>query len=83
METSLAEISKQIYSVRGTRVMLDCDLANYYQTETRTLNQTVRRHSRKFPEDFMFQVTKSEYESLKLQIVKTRTENRGGRQNLP
>jgi len=83
MATSLAEISKQIYMVRGTQVMLDCDLAAHYQTDTRTLNQTVGRHLRKFPEDFMFRVTKGEFENLKSQIVTSKTERRGGRRKPP
>lgn len=83
MDLIVSEISKQIYNVRGVRVMLDSDLAYLYQTETRTLNQTVRRNVRRFPEDFMFQLHKDEFEVLISQIVTSKKETRGGRQKLP
>ena len=62
--------------------MLDCDLAEMYQVETKALNQAVRRNKERFPEDFMFQLTIAEYESLRSQIV-TSNEGRGGRRYLP
>src|SRR5690349_16495809 len=83
MELTVADISKQIYRVRGARVMLDSDLARLYQTETRILNQTVRRNAKRFPEDFMFQLHKDEFELLMSQIVISKKETRGGRQKLP
>jgi hypothetical protein len=83
MELTVTSISKQIYKVRGTGVLLDSDLAQLYQTETRILNQTVRRNLERFPEDFMFQLRKDEFEVLISQIVTSKKETRGGRQKLP
>ena len=50
-------IQSKIYEIRGQKVMLDRDLAELYQVETRVLNQAVKRNIDRFPEDFMFQVT--------------------------
>lgn len=55
--------------IRGQRVMLDYDLAQMYGVETKVLNQSVKRNIERFPEDFMFQLTKGEWEILKSQIV--------------
>ena len=55
-------IHSKIYEVRGQRVMLDFDLAAMYGVETRVLNQAVKRNIERFPEDFMFQLTKGEWE---------------------
>ena len=60
-------IQSKIYEIRGHKVMLDRDLAEMYGVETRTLNQAVKRNIDRFPEDFMFQLTKEE--SLRSQIV--------------
>ena len=57
-------IQDKIYQVRGVRVMLDFDLAELYQVETRVLKQTVRRNLDRFPEDFMFELTEQEHNSL-------------------
>lgn len=65
----LQEIQQRIFSIRGERVMLDRDLAEMYGVETRVLNQAVRRNSDRFPADFMFQLTDSEVELWKSQIV--------------
>ena len=62
-------ILKNIYLIRGQKVMLDRDLANLYKVETRTLNQAVRRNINRFPPDFMFLLTKKELENLRSQIV--------------
>lgn len=62
-------IQSKIYELRGQRVMLDFDLASLYQVETRVLNQAVKRNIERFPDDFMFQLTKGEWEILKSQIV--------------
>jgi hypothetical protein len=62
-------IQDKIFEIRGQRVMLDFDLAAMYGIETRTLNQAVKRNIERFPEDFMFQLTKGELEILKSQIV--------------
>ena len=63
------KIQSKIYEIRGQRVMLDFDLAAMYGVETRTLNQAVKRNIERFPEDFMFQLTKGEWSILKSQIV--------------
>jgi phage regulator Rha-like protein len=61
-------IQNRIYEIRGERVMLDRDLAALYEVETRVLNQSVKRNIKRFPKDFMFQLTKDEFEDLRLQI---------------
>ena len=63
------KIESLIHTIRGQRVMFDSDLAILYGVETRALNQAVKRNSRRFPDDFMFQVTKEEWNALRLQIV--------------
>jgi phage regulator Rha-like protein len=65
----LSLIQSKIYEIRSQRVMLDFDLAEMYQVETRTLKQAVRRNITRFPEDFMFELTKHELTSLRSQIV--------------
>jgi phage regulator Rha-like protein len=64
----IQSIQNRIYEIRGERVMLDRDLAALYQTETKALNLAVKRNLRRFPVDFMFQLTKDEFEALRLQI---------------
>jgi len=61
------KIQSKIYEIRGQRVMLDFDLAAMYGVETRTLNQAVKRNIERFPEDFMFQLTKGEWSILRCQ----------------
>jgi hypothetical protein len=61
-------IQNRIYEIRDERVMLDFDLASLYDVETRVLNQSVKRNIKRFPKDFMFQLTKDEYEALRFQI---------------
>ena len=60
-------IINKIYLIRGQKAILDRDFAELYQVETRTMNQAVKRHISRFPQDFMFQMTKEE---LKNQIQK-------------
>ena len=67
--TSLTDIQARIYLVRGVQVMIDRDLAILYQVATKALNQAVRRNVRRFPEHFMFQLTKEEFDNWKSQIV--------------
>jgi len=62
-------IQSRIYLIRGQKVLLDSDLSALYEVETRTLNQAVRRNPGHFPEDFMFQLTPEEAESLRSQFV--------------
>ncbi len=64
----------KIFLIRGQKVMIDRDLAELYGVETRTLNQAVRRNLRRFPEDFMFQLTVKEFENWKSQIVISNSE---------
>ena len=75
-------VERRIYLIRGQKVMLDGDLAELYQVPTKRLNEAVRRNSNRFPEDFMFQLTQEEAESLRSQIA-TSNEGRGGRRYLP
>ena len=65
----LENIENLIHVIRGKQVMLDRDLARLYGVETRVLNQAVQRNIERFPEDFMFQLTKEEFENLRSQIV--------------
>jgi phage regulator Rha-like protein len=64
----IQSIQNRIYEIRGERVMLDRDLASLYETETKALNLAVKRNIKRFPKDFMFQLTKEEFEDLKFQI---------------
>ncbi len=64
----IRSIQNRIYEIRGERVMLDRDLAALYETETKALNLAVKRNIKRFPTDFMFQLTKEEVESLRFQI---------------
>ena len=66
---SIEAVASKIFFIRGVRVMLDKDLADLYGVETRVLNQAVKRHKKRFPEDFMFQLSKSEYDFLISQFV--------------
>lgn len=65
----LQTIQNKIYEIRGQNVMLDFDLAELYEVETRVLKQAVRRNIDRFPEDFLFELTREEYDSLRSQIV--------------
>ena len=76
------EISSHIFTLRGKQVMLDRDLAELYQVETKVLNQAVKRNLKRFPLDFMFQVTENEYGNLRSQFV-TSKKGRGGRRYIP
>ncbi|QXU40353.1 ORF6N domain-containing protein [Pedobacter sp. D749] len=64
----IKSIQNRIYEIRGERVMLDFDLASLYEVETRVLNQAVKRNIKRFPEDFMFQLTSAEFGEIRLQI---------------
>ena len=65
---NIQSIQNRIYELRGERVMLDFDLAALYEVETRVLNQAIKRNIKRFPPDFMFQLTKQEYESIRFEI---------------
>lgn len=73
-------ITNKIYHIRGQKVMLDSDLAELYNVETKKLNQAINRNIERFPEDFMFQLTDTEFQSLRFQIG---TSKRGGRRYAP
>ena len=73
-------IQNKIFEFRGHRVMMDYDLAELYQVETKVLKQAVNRNSSRFPPDFMFKISPEEWASLRSQIV---TSNRGGNRYLP
>lgn len=73
-------IQSKIYEIRGQRVMLDRDLAELYQVTTSALNQVVKRNSKRFPSDFMFQLTNQEFANLKSQFV---TSSWGGIRKMP
>ena|SRR5665647_63967 len=62
-------IQNRIYEIRGERVMLDFDLAALYEVPTKVLNQAVKRNIKRFPKDFMFRLTITEWQSMRSQIV--------------
>ncbi len=62
-------VQSKIFLIRGKQVMIDRDLAELYGVETKVINQAVKRNIERFPEDFMFQLTKGELEILKSQFV--------------
>src|SRR5258707_3148128 len=79
---SVQLIERRIYLIRGHKVMIDVDLAELYDVPTKRLNERVRRNSKRFPEDFRFQLTKEAAENLRSQIATSRS-GHGGRRSLP
>ena len=81
------KVISKIYHIRGKRIMLDSDLAQLYNVETKVLNQAVKRNMLRFPEDFMFTVSQTEWENLRSQFVTSSSledyKNWGGRRTLP
>ena len=75
-------IEKAIYLIRGEKVIVDRDLASLYEVETKMLNRAVKRNLKRFPSDFMFQLTADEADVLRYQIG-TSKKGRGGRRYLP
>lgn len=73
----LQVIQQKIFEIRGQRVMLDFDLAVLYEVETKRLKEAVRRNIRRFPPDFMFELTANEYNSLRTQIASLKNSGRG------
>ena len=73
MANDIQTIQNLIYEIRGQRVMLDRDLAELYGVSTGNLNKAVKRNIRRFPPDFMFQLTKEEYDSLRCKIFTLKT----------
>lgn len=77
-------IENKIYEIRGQRVMLDFDLAEMYEIETKNLNKAVRRNSERFPEDFMFRLTNEEANPLAISLrFQNGTSNKGGNRYAP
>ena len=77
-------IQSKIYEIRGQRVMLDRDLAELYLVTTGNLNKAVKRNIRRFPPDFMFQLTQDEFNKLKSDLIfQNGTSNWGGTRKLP
>ena len=73
-------IKNSILHIRGKRVILDFELAKLYQTETKRLKESVKRNARRFPSDFMFELTQEEWTNLRSQIA---TSSWGGKRYLP
>lgn len=82
IEQELMAIETMIYIIREQRVMLDSDLAKLYGVTTKNLNKSVTRNIKRFPADFMFQLTEIEEESLRFQIGTSKA-GKGGRRYLP
>ena len=80
MKYGITRIQNMIYEIRGQKVMFDNDLAILYQVETKYIKRTVKRHLKRFPHDFMFQLTEKEWENLRCQIG---TSSWGGSRYLP
>jgi ORF6N domain-containing protein len=79
---SKGQIDSMIRSIRGVRVMLDSDLAKIYGVPTFRFNEAIKRNRHRFPADFMFQLTREEFDSLTSQIAMSKP-GRGGRRTLP
>jgi phage regulator Rha-like protein len=75
MMNIIRSIQNRIYEIRGERVLLDKDLADLYEVPTKSLNLAVKRNIKRFPADFMFQLTKEEFESLRFQIETSEKSN--------
>jgi len=82
LPVSVRLIERRIYLIRGHKVLIDFDLADLYGVSTKQLNQQVSRNKKRFPEDFMFRLTKEEVDALRSQFVTSNT-GRGGRRYLP
>ena len=80
---TLDQVERSIYMIRENKVMLDSELATLYGVETRVLNQAVRRNIDRFPNDFMFELTRDEFDNLISQIGTSSSRNYGGRRKLP
>jgi hypothetical protein len=76
----IRDIAQRIYTIRGVKVMLDMDLAELYEVETKVLKRNVRRHIERFPEDFMFELTADEFRNLRSQFG---TSSWGGTRYMP
>ena len=79
MQLTVQDINNKIFVIRGQKVMLDSDLAKLYQVETKYLNKAVSRNIKRFPEDFMFILSKEEFNLM----FQNGTSSHGGRRKLP
>lgn len=70
-------ITNKIYIIRNQKVMLDRDLAKLYNVETKRLKEAVRRNLKRFPKDFMFEMTKNEFEIWRTQIASSKSDKKG------
>ena len=70
-------IASRIYLIRGIKVMMDRDLAELYQVETKALKQAVRRNIDRFPNDFMFELTREEFQNWRSQFVTSKSDRMG------
>ena len=77
MDMKVATLQSKIHEIRNLKIMLDFDLAELYEIEPKVLNQAVKRNIKRFPDDFMFQLTMEEYNSLRSQIVTLNDIGRG------
>jgi len=82
MAKAMTKIKRMIFEIRGQKVMFDSDLAELYEVEPKVLNQSVKRNIERFPSDFMFQLTKKEWDILRSHFV-TSKNNQGGRRYAP
>ena len=80
MEISAKVIKSKIFEIRGQKVMLDADLAEMYEVETKRVKESVKRNITRFPSDFMFTLTQKEFQGLRSQFA---TSNRGGTRYFP
>jgi len=71
----IKSIQNRIYEIRGERVMIDKDLAVLYEIEAKVLNQAVKRNIKRFPKDFMFQLTNDEWDDIRFQVESVHTDN--------
>lgn len=76
----IEQIAAKIYFIRGLKVLLDRDLAELYEVETKRLKEQVKRNLDRFPEDFMFELTQTEFDNMRSQIA---TSKRGGTRYVP
>jgi hypothetical protein len=81
MDINAIKIENKIYYLRGLNVMLDSDLAELYQMDTKRINEQVKRNHKRFPDNFMFQVNHEEWEYLKSQFATSFTKQ-GGRRKI-
>lgn len=79
---NIVQVRNMIYDIRGQKVMIDFELAELYEVETRYLNKAVKRNIERFPSDFMFQLTKEEWNNLSL-MFHFGTSSWGGTRKLP